>query len=276
MMTPANPTAGVKRNTTLTSGFLRHERDFGARRWTAYAGTGYVERFPDYWELVAAGRESATSLSAFGTRPERTLQLDAGLVHRAERLEWSLSLFANRIDDFILIQAGYAKGMRLASIVRNIDARSWGGELDAKLDLAPGWQLTGTIAHTRGDNRSDALPLAQVAPLEARVGIGYDREAWGGGLLLRLVDAQQRIAVRQGNIVGQDIGPTAGFAVLSMHGRWRFADSAQLAFGIDNLLDKRYAEHLSRSGAMVPGFEQTTRVNEPGRTAWLKVSVDRP
>jgi iron complex outermembrane receptor protein len=40
---------------------------------------------------------------------------------------------------------------------------------------------------------------------------------------------------------------------------------------VDNLFDKTYAEHLSRSGAMVPGYEQTVRVNEPGRTLWLKV-----
>lgn len=63
--------------------------------------------------------------------------------------------------------------------------------------------------------------------------------------------------------------------MLSVHGRWRFNATSQFPFGVDNLLDKRYAEHLSRSGAMVPGFEQTTRVNEPGRTAWLKLSIDR-
>jgi iron complex outermembrane receptor protein len=43
--------------------------------------------------------------------------------------------------------------------------------------------------------------------------------------------------------------------------------------GIDNLFDRTYAEHLSRSGAAVAGFEQTTRVNEPGRTIWLKLST---
>lgn len=41
--------------------------------------------------------------------------------------------------------------------------------------------------------------------------------------------------------------------------------------GVDNLFDKLYAQHLSRrGGAMVSGFEQTTRVAEPGRTRWLK------
>jgi iron complex outermembrane recepter protein len=270
-----NPTAGLVRDATLTSGFLRHERDLDGRRWTAFAGAGYVERFPDYWELVAAGRESAGSLSAYLTRPERTLQVDAGLLHRSARLEWSVSLFASTVDDFILVQNGYAKGLRQASIVRNVDARTLGGELDAQLDLGAGWRLTGTLAHTRGDNRTDRRPLAQVAPFEARLGLEHERENWTGGALLRLVDAQDRVAVGQGNIVGQDIGATQGFAVLSLHSRWKWRDAAVVSFGIDNVFDAIYAEHLSRSGAMVAGFEQTTRVSEPGRTAWLKLSFDR-
>lgn len=88
----------------------------------------------------------------------------------------------------------------------------------------------------------------------------------------RLVAAQDRYAVNQGNIVGQDLGPTAGFGVLSLNGAWRPSSAILVSAGIDNLLDKLYAEHLSRGGAMVSGFEQTTRVNEPGRTLWIKVA----
>jgi iron complex outermembrane receptor protein len=39
------------------------------------------------------------------------------------------------------------------------------------------------------------------------------------------------------------------------------------------VFDRTYAEHLSRSGAMVPGYLQTTRVNEPGQTLWMKVNL---
>ena len=44
-----------------------------------------------------------------------------------------------------------------------------------------------------------------------------------------------------------------------------------LTAGIDNLFDVTYAEHISRSGAAIPGYESTTRINEPGRTLWLKM-----
>jgi iron complex outermembrane receptor protein len=44
--------------------------------------------------------------------------------------------------------------------------------------------------------------------------------------------------------------------------------------GVDNLLDKSYAEHISKAGVAVSGFEQISRVNEPGRFFWLKASID--
>ena len=43
--------------------------------------------------------------------------------------------------------------------------------------------------------------------------------------------------------------------------------------GIDNLFDRTYAEHISKAGSMIAGYTQTTRVNEPGRTAWLKAQI---
>lgn len=68
------------------------------------------------------------------------------------------------------------------------------------------------------------------------------------------------LALNQGNIVGHDLGPTAVFAVFSMNTRWQSRKGLLIAAGLDNLFDKTYAEHLSRSGSAV-GFVQTTRVN---------------
>ena len=92
------------------------------------------------------------------------------------------------------------------------------------------------------------------------------------GALWRLVAEQDRYAVNQGNVVGQDLGRTGGFGVVSLNVAWRGLPGILVSAGVDNLFDKLYAKHLSRGGAMVAGFEQTTRVNEPGRTAWLKLA----
>ena len=273
MTNAANPTAGARRDERLGGGFLRYEGALAERPVTAYVGVGHVERFPDYWELLASGREALDSLSAFGTRPEQTTQLDTGLLWQASRLSVSLSAFVSEVDDYILLQNGHRKGMRSTTVVRNVDARTWGAEIDAGLRLGDAWKLGGSLAWTRGENRSDGTPLAQMPPLEARLTLGYERAAWSAGALLRVVASQDRYVVGQGNVVGQDIGPTGGFALLSVNAGWRARDGLLIAVGIDNLFDREYAEHLSRAGAMIAGFTQTARVNEPGRTLWLKASA---
>ena len=272
MATLTNPTSGEERNATLVGGFGRYEHDLASGPLTMYAGLGRVERFPDYWELLSAGKESASSLSAFHTRPEKTTQLDAGLVYATPRGSFSLSTFYSEVQDYILIQSNYPKGMRRATITRNVDANTWGGEADALYALLPSFRLTGTLAYTRGRNETDDAPLAQMPPLEARLGLDFVRGAWSAGALVRAVAEQGRYVVNQGNIVGQDLGPTPGFTVLSINGGWRPREGILVTAGIDNLFDRTYAEHLSRGGAMVSGYVQTTKVNEPGRTLWLKLN----
>ncbi len=268
-----NPTAGEERNETLVGGFGRYEHDLDAAPLTLYAGVGHVERFPDYWELISAGKESADSLSAFDTRPEKTTQLDAGLVYAAERLSFSTSVFYSDVQDYILIQSNYMKAARRTTISRNVDATTWGGEADAVYALLPQsgcparWPTPGattrrTTRHWRRCRRSrrDSDWTTRVAP----------------GRPARCCAASRtRIAyvVNQGNIVGQDLGPTDGFTVLSLNGGWRPREGMQLTAGVDNLFDRTYAEHLSRGGAMVAGYEQTTKVNEPGRTLWMKLDL---
>jgi iron complex outermembrane receptor protein len=273
MTTVANPTAGAERHATLPGGFARLEHSLANDTATAYAGLGHVARFPDYWELVGNGRESTTSPTAFGTRPERTTQLDLGFVQHTARAQWSVSAYAARVSNYVLVETGYMKGMRSASVVRNVDARTLGAEADARYALATSWNVTGTLAYARGTNRTDDLPLAQMPPLELRTGIGYDDGRWSAGALARLVSAQKRVAPGQGTIVGQDLGPTGGYAVFALHAGWRATRALEISAGVDNLLDRTYAEHLSRGGAEVSGFERFARVNEPGRVVWLKAGA---
>ena len=163
---------------------------------------------------------------------------------------------------------------RSATITRNIDASSWGLEASAGRNLGANLKLDATLAYVHGDNTSDHLPLAQLPPLESRLIATWDNRVWSFGGLVRLVARQERIAPNQGNIVGQDIDATGGFGVLSLNAGWKPDKMLQLSAGVDNLLDKNYAEHISRGAVAIPGYAlQTTRVNEPGRNLWLKLNA---
>jgi iron complex outermembrane receptor protein len=271
--TVANPTAGMGRSETLSSGFGRYEHDLAGTPATLYAGLGHTERFPDYWELISATKESATTLSAFDSRPEKTNQLDLGVVYISGKLTASVSGFYSKINDYLMIQSSYTKGVRTPTIVRNVDATTWGGEAGLSYAFASNWKADATLAYVHGDNDTDGTVLAQLPPLEGRLGLSYDNNIWSAGALLRLVSEQDRFDVNKGNIVGQDIGRTAGFGVFSVNGGYRPKKGTLVTAGIDNILDKTYAEHISRGGAMVTGFTQTTRVNEPGRNMWVKLNI---
>lgn len=74
--------------------------------------------------------------------------------------------------------------------------------------------------------------------------------------------------------MGQDLGRSSGFGVFSLNAGYRLGDGFTLSAGIDNLLNKTYAEHVNAANAGLVGYVNTVRINEPGRTGWLKLNLD--
>lgn len=299
-----NPTAGLRRADTLPAGFLRFERAFADSPWSLHAGIGRAERFPDYWELFSAGSGPMGSINAFaGVQPERTTQLDLGLDYRGDGLHMWLSAYVGRIDDFVLFDyrdphghgpghghdlhgqpaaddhdgdghghGGHGHGP--ASVARNVAADIHGGEAGIDWSITPSLSLSASVAHAWGSNDSDGRPLPQIPPLEARLALNWQQGDWSFGGLLRGATAQERSAPGFGNVVGQDLGDSAGFAVFSLNAAWPVTPKLRLGAGIDNLFDRAYAEHLNLAGNAAFGYPaQPLRINEPGRTLWLKLDV---
>jgi iron complex outermembrane receptor protein len=200
--------------------------------------------------------------------------VDFGAGFQGERLWAAFSGYLGQVEDFILIQS--AGPPRSATVVRNVQARAWGGELALGAVLAGPLRAEGSLACAWGQNRTDRLPLAQVPPPEARLGLAWEEPAWSAGARARMVAPQDRFAPGQGSIAGQDLGRTPGFAVFSLDGRWRAprAEALEFRFGVDNLFDRAYAEHVDRMAAPVPGYPAPSpRIQEPGRLVWMAVAM---
>ncbi len=208
-----------------------------------------------------------------GIAPEQTTQLDIGLQYRSARLDAWVSAYAGRIDDYILFSYMSGGMMGMMSSVANVDARVRGAEAGVEFRPREGWKLGATLAHAWGEVRhAGALP--QMPPLEARLTAAYEGPRWSAGVLLRAVAEQDRVALDQGNVVGRDLGPSAGFATLALNGGYRFNDQVRLIAGIDNVFDRTYSEHLNLSGSADFGYPaDPVRINEPGRTAWVKLQL---
>ena len=242
----------------LDSGFLRWERntDNGLKY---YAGFGIAERAPDYWERLRSEKKAIHA--------EQNRQIDAGIIWKRPNLHVSVSVFGSDVKNFILMER---QGMNLG--VRNINASRFGGEAEVKWTFAPNWEIGSSLAYTYGKNRTDGKPLAQTPPLEWNNTLAFDNGKFSAGALWRVVAKQNRYSKGQGNIVGQDIGASSGFGVLSLNAGWKFSKYATLQGGVDNVFNKNYAEFVSRGGDPSAGT-QTMRVNEPGRTAWLRLQA---
>lgn len=253
------------RQDDLVSGFARIEHEFGGNQY--YLGVGHAQRIPDYWEIMKANADDK-SQKAFDLEPEKTTQLDVGWIYEIDAITLSSALYYGEIKDYILIdnRGGFSKS-------RNIDATIWGGELGAEWRITDSLQTQLSLVYAHGENDTDGEPLGQVSPLEGRLTVDYSVGNWTFGVLWRLVDDQDRVAVGQGNISGQDLGESAGFGTLALNGGWKHGEHLRLSFGVENLFDRTYAEHISRSGAGndIPGSVPTFKVNEPGRNAWLKL-----
>ncbi len=274
-MAMPNPTFDLTRKHTLGSGFLRIEYGDPARGLSAYAGLGRAARMPDYWELFSANAGPAGSPNAFAAiAPEKTMQLDVGLQARGERLRGWATLYAGRVDDYILFD--YLPGMMGGTTrATHIDADIRGGELGGSVAVGTAWTLGGSISQAWGSNRSQHRWLPQMSPVEARLNADWKGRRASLGLLLRGVARQSRVAPGQGNVVGRDLGPSAGFGVLSINGGWRFSKRVQLAVGIDNLFDRDYAEHLNLTGSADFGYPaDPVRIHEPGRTLWARLGLE--
>ncbi len=265
-----DPTANDRRTQTLESGFVRYEHDLASVPAMWYAGIGYTERSPDFWELFSPDQGPAGSLNAFaGLQPEKTAQIDMGAQYKSAMLDAWLSAYAGRVRDFILFDY-LPNGDTQAG---NVNARILGGEVGSAWHPVAPLRIETALAYAWGRDASSGQPLPQMPPLEARLAVDYRHAAWSVGSLLRVVAPQHRYALHQGNVVGQDFGPSSGFAVVSLHMQYALSQSLLLSAGIDNLFDRNYTEHLNTAGNAGFGFPGNMTIDEPGRMAWVRLSA---
>ncbi|MBF7686277.1 TonB-dependent copper receptor [Acinetobacter sp. B10A] len=258
-------TFNQKRDQTLPSGFLRLESKFPMLNSTTYIGIGHVQRMPDYWEIFAPTFGNG-SPNVFNTvKVEKTTQLDVGYQYQGERVNHWASAYLGYVQNFILTQYGASTN------AMNVNAKIAGGEWGMGYALTSHIQTDVSAMYAWGENTTQRRALPQLAPLEARVNLRYVADQYSFGTLWRVVAAQHRYSVKQGNIVGYDLGPSQGFATWSINGAYRWNNDVTLALGIDNILNKNYSEHLNKLGNANVGFSGTEQINNIGRNYWARI-----
>ena len=263
------------RQQLLPSGFLRFENIHPEHEdGKTYIGLGYVERMPDYWELFSPKSGNGNTNTFKNIDTEKTLQLDVGYQHSHGKFNSWASAYAGLINDYVLTTYK-PNGMMglLEAHSRNVDATIAGAEAGIGYQLTDAIQADVSAMYAWGENTTNNAPLPQISPLEARVNLRYIQDKYNVGLLWRVVDGQNRISKNEGNIVGYDLQPSAGFSTLSLNGTYNLAEDIDLSVGIDNVLDKTYTEHLNKMGNAGVGLAANEQFNNMGRNYWARISM---
>ena len=268
-----NLATNTERKETLPSGFIRIESEL-AEHVKTYAGLGYVERVPDYWELFSTKYHQSAGTTFADLENEKTAQFDAGYQYEQGAFKSWASVYAGLIQDYILVAYTPTGSMgRLEAKSRNVDATIAGAEAGVAYQLTDQIQADISAMYAWGENTTDHTALPQIAPLEGRFNLRYVQEKYNLGLLWRVVAAQDRTSYREGNIIGYDLEDSKGFGTLSLNGTYNIQKDLDLSVGIDNVLNKNYAEHLNKLGSSGFGYAATEQFNNIGRNYWARISM---
>ena len=173
-----NLATDTERKETLPSGFVRIESEL-AEHVKTYAGLGYVERVPDYWELFSTKYHQSTGTTFADLENEKTAQFDAGYQYEQGAFKSWASVYAGLIQDYILVAYTPTGSMgKLEAKSRNVDATIAGAEAGLAYQLTDQIQADISAMYAWGENITDHTALPQIAPLEGRFNLRYVQEKY--------------------------------------------------------------------------------------------------
>lgn len=253
-------------------GLLRFEHDLENGRGTVFAGLSRSMRTADATEryMASNGMPNMRWVGNPEIDPERHHQAEVGVLWKGDGWQADGSVFYNDVADYILRDRSHGVGGDNSTIYRNVDATLYGGELSVNKRYNANWKLGAGLAYVHAHNDTDDRAIAQTPPLEGLLTLDYTAQAWTAGGRVRAASRQSRVDLDPTVGSGLDAQKTPAWAVLDLYGSYEVSESVSLAFGIDNLFDRDYAQHMNRANSFDPTQIQ---VDEPGRSAWLKASV---
>ncbi|MBN1302150.1 MAG: TonB-dependent receptor [Melioribacteraceae bacterium] len=194
--------------------------------------------------------------------PETGNYFDAGIKFQKGSFRLNSNLFLNVMDNLVSEIPGLYEG-RSALIKTNVSsARFYGFEINFDYQLSYNSLLYANASYVRGRNTSDESDLPQIPPLNGLLGVKTK--------LFDLFEIDfSGIAFDSQKFVAESEIPTPGYVYFNLFCNSNIYKIGLLnfrfSFGIENLLNKEYRNHLSTSRGLIK--------SEPGRNAFLRVNI---
>jgi iron complex outermembrane receptor protein len=219
---------------------------------------------------ASAGQADGNSyVGQLGLKPEVAHALNLALQGKLAGHDYRLGAFYQRVSDYIVGTPYTTTGVNNVLRYENHAARLTG--LDGSWGYQTGdWNFSGVLSYVLGRNLDSNTPLYRIAPLRLTLQASHQAGAWHNTLAARMARRQDDVAsyVNVGSSPTQKLSnekATPGYAVFDWHTQWRATKGVKVNFGIDNLLDKLYYDHLGGINrincAGVPGCVSDVALN---------------
>lgn len=253
-----------------------------ADQWSLFAGYAHGFRSPPYNDVNLGFTNVMFGYTAIPNpdlKPETSDGLELGVRFASPAAYVSVSGYYNDYKDFIESQRQVgvnSQGLIVFQSQNVADAEIYGAELKAGVDVGKligaleGWSLNSAVAWSRGQNKTEDVPLESIDPLRGTVGIAFDRDSWGVELAGTFAKRKDRLPPATGT--SPPFAP-AGYGVLDLMAHWAFAPGAKLNVGVFNLGDRRYIDYSAITSALATSSTVIDRFTNPGRTVSANLSV---
>jgi len=230
-----------------------------------------VERY--LWTPLSASAglaDGRTYLGNLDLDPETAFEIALSLERKGEAWLAKLTPFYQSVSDYIqgVPLARTDSGGNPVLQYDNIDrAELYGFELAGSYEITRGLSVDASASYVRGRNKDTGDDLYRIAPLRGLVDLAYRKDAWEAHLECVWAGSQNRVSKLQDEEV------TPGFGILNLRVARVFAETLRLEVGVENLLDKRYAQHLGGVNRVTGGDLATgERIPSAGRFGYASVS----
>lgn len=203
-------------------------------------------------------------------KAEKSLGYELGLRGQYSLADFELATFYTEYDDFIATVKTGTSGGKDVYTKQNLDkATIYGAELSATLHLdqvalPDGSYLRTAVSYAKGENDDNGRELNTVAPLTGVLGLGLQRQSFGGELTLKVVDSKDEWQET-------DHADAPAYSLVDLTSYYKPTPDLTLRAGLFNALNEKYWAYndMSTSGSGTGGSAIDT---QPGRN-W-SISAD--
>jgi iron complex outermembrane receptor protein len=233
-------------------------------------GTRSASMIERYIYHFSIGSDSYEYVGNPFLKPEQNNQFELAVKHKKGAINVGASAFYSIMKDYIsaVVKNGdadfaivFANVNPYAKQYVNVDANQVGFDAFFNYRIIPSLEFVSDIAYTKATNETFDEPLAQVAPLNAHLGLKFEKDLYWVDLRTAIVAEQDQLATSFGETVA-----TPGYNTIDLRMGVEPFKGLKLGAAALNIFDTAYYNHLNFTFKNTIDNVVDERVYEVGRS----------